>query len=129
MTSNTCFGAPNNVYTNFPGIIEDGSLFTSYQPAGQENLMLKKAAGVKTNSDYKTYLQKNATSIMEHNRKYAHNFNCYFTYANTNKNSIIEKPSNPFVFENSLDKSRPLGYSDSDLKNIYLSRNQLNNKL
>ena len=36
---------------------------------------------------------------------------------------------NPYVFENSLDKSRPVGYSDSDLKDIYLSRQQLNNKL
>lgn len=126
MSSNTCFGAPNNVYTNFPGIVEDGSLFTSYQPAGQENLMLKKAAGVKSNNDYKTYLQKNATSIMEHNRKYAHNFNCYFTYVN---DSSIETSGNPYMFENSLDKSRPIGYSDSDLKNIYLSRNHLNNKL
>ena len=126
MSSNTCFGAPNNVYTNFPGIVEDGSLFTRYQPAGQENLMLKKAANVNSNYDYRRYLQKNASSIMEHNRKYAHNFNCYFTYVD---NKSTETSRNPYVFENSIDKSKPIGYVDSDLKNIYLSRNQLNNRL
>lgn len=126
MTSNTCYGAPNNVYTNFPGIVEDGSLFTSYQPAGQENLMLKKAANINSNYDYRRYLQNNATSIMNHNKKYAHNYNCYFTYENQKD---LKMARNPYVFENSLDKSKPFGYSDSDLKNIYLSRQQLNNKL
>ena len=38
MSVNNCYGTPNNVYNNFPGITNDGSLFTSYQPAGQYNL-------------------------------------------------------------------------------------------
>ena len=43
MSVNNCYGTPNNVYNNFPGITNDGSLFTSYQPAGQYNLSLKNA--------------------------------------------------------------------------------------
>ena len=46
MSVNNCYGTPNNVYNNFPGITNDGSLFTSYQPAGQHNLSLKKAANI-----------------------------------------------------------------------------------
>lgn len=126
MSSNTCYGVPNNVYTNFPGIIEDGSLFTSYQPAGQENYLIKKAANINSNYDYRRYLQRNASSIMEHNKKLAHNFNCYFTYEN---NKDLNLAGNPYVFNNNLDKSRPIGYSDSDLKDMYLSRQQLNYKL
>ena len=58
MSVNNCYGTPNNVYNNFPGITNDGSLFTSYQPAGQYNLSLKNAANINSNYDYRSYLQK-----------------------------------------------------------------------
>lgn len=126
MSWNTCYGAPNNVYSNFPGIVNDGSLFTSYQPAGQHNLLIKQSQNINNNHDYRTYLQKNANSIMEHNKKYAHVYNCYYTF--TNKTNL-RTTGNPYVFTNSLDKSKPFGYQDSDLKNLYLSRQELNYKL
>lgn len=126
MSVNNCYGTPNNVYNNFPGITNDGSLFTSYQPAGQYNLSLKNAANINSNYDYRSYLQKNATNIIEYNKKYAYNFNCYFNY---DKKSEVVKSGNPYVFTSNLDKSKPFGYNDSDLKNLYLSRQQLNNKL
>lgn len=125
MSWNTCYGAPNNVYSNFPGIINDGSLFTSYQPAGQHNLLIKNSQNINNNYDYRRYLQKNATNIIEHNKKYAHEYNCYYDYSNKSNLSS----GNPYVFTNSLDKSKPIGYSDSDLKNLYLSRQELNYKL
>ena len=31
----------------------------------------------------------------------------------------------PFLYKNCIDKSQPYGYNDSDLKNLYLSRNEL----
>ena len=81
---------------------------------------------INSNYDYRSYLQKNATNIIEYNKKYAYNFNCYFNY--DKKNEVV-KSGTPYVFTSNLDKSKPFGYNDSDLKNLYLSRQQLNNKL
>ena len=36
------------------------------------------------------------------------------------------QPSNPFLYKSFLDNSRPFGYETSDLKETYLSREQLN---
>jgi hypothetical protein len=35
----------------------------------------------------------------------------------------------PFVFESPLDNSQPFGYETSDLKNMYLSRNELQSRM
>ena len=70
-------------------------------------------------------IYKKCINIIEYNKKYAYNFNCYFNY--DKKNEVVK--SGIYVFTSNLDKSKPFGYNDSDLKNLYLSRQQLNNKL
>jgi hypothetical protein len=35
----------------------------------------------------------------------------------------------PFVFASALDSSQPFGYETSDLKNMYLSRNELQSRM
>ena len=40
-------------------------------------------------------------------------------------NPLQPQPNVPFVFSGVLDNSQPFGYETSDLKNYYLSRQQL----
>jgi hypothetical protein len=35
----------------------------------------------------------------------------------------------PFVFSSALDNSQPFGYETSDLKNVYLSRHELQSRI
>jgi hypothetical protein len=37
--------------------------------------------------------------------------------------------NSPFLYATVADKSQPYGYEDSDLKNIYLSRNDLQSRM
>lgn len=115
---------PNNIHFNFPGIINDGSLFTSYQPAGVYNEILKKQLNVKTNEEYRKYLQQNGNDIIEYNKNYCFNYNGYTNLANPKQ--INNKT--PYIFKNQLSNNAPYGYESSDLKNIYLSKEQLNQK-
>ena len=79
---------------------------------------------MKSNGDYRKYLQNNAGSIMKANSITSH--------SNTG-NMIYFKPNDshnpPFHYDNSLDTRQPAGYNDSDLKNYYLSREQLNRNM
>tara|TARA_X000000950_G_C13893072_1_gene651680 strand:- start:967 stop:1350 length:384 start_codon:yes stop_codon:yes gene_type:complete len=126
MSVNKCYGVPNNVYNNFPGVMNDGSIFTSHKPSGSFNSAIRKAENINNNSDYRKYLQNNAVRIMDFNKQYAYNFNCYFDY---NKKTEVVKSGTPYVFTSKLDKNKPFGYNNSDLKELYLSKDQLNKKL
>ena len=48
--------------------------------------------------------------------------NCCYCPAEYNKQPT---PNTPFLYSSCMEKSQPYGYENSDLKNIYLSRQQL----
>lgn len=99
---------PNNINVPYPGIIEDGRLFTSYSPSTIVNEQIRKQNNIKTDREYRNYLQKNATTIMNYNFK---------TMGEDLGRNV------PFTFH---DNSIPPGYETSIPKNAYLSREQLN---
>jgi hypothetical protein len=41
----------------------------------------------------------------------------------------VSQSNVPFVFPSTLDNSQPFGYETSDLKNMYLSRNELQSRM
>jgi hypothetical protein len=87
------------------------------------NERIKEQAGITSNSQYRQYLTHNAVQIMQANQAEACNQcgNCMYSTSNP----LQPQRNMPFVFTSTLDNSQPFGYENSDLKNYYLSRQQL----
>lgn len=76
---------------------------------------------IQSNNDYRNYLTNNATSIIEKNSLYS--------YSKVGNPVLFKEtvPQNtPYLFEGPESQDRPKGYESSDLKNHYISREQLN---
>lgn len=123
----TCYSGSNNIIFDSPPIMSDGRNFTSWQPTAIINDRIQKSEGISDNFNYRQYLQNNSLKIMDYNTIET----CY----DLGLDPHIEKyktPANnvPHKFKNVFDMTRPgFGYSNSDLKNPYLSREQLNARL
>jgi hypothetical protein len=102
----------------------DGRTITaSYQPEGVLNEHLIREIGVETNWQYRNYLTKNAKEIMKYNCIQTATDSGYLKrYADLGTASTY---STPFVYPTFDNKQKPKGYQDSDLKELYLSRDQL----
>ena len=123
----TCYSGSNNIHFNFPPIMADGRNFASWQPDAVINQRIQKQEHIKSNWQYRRYLQNNGTQIMNYNNLEA----CYDLgldpHVQTGKT-----PSNnvPHAFKSAFDTTTPgFGYCNSDLKNPYLSREQLNSRM
>ena len=123
----TCYSGSNNIHFNFPPIMADGRNFASWQPDAVINQRIQKQEHIKSNWQYRRYLQNNGTQIMAYNNLEA----CYDLgldpHVQTGKT-----PSNnvPFSFKSAFDTTTPgFGYCNSDLKNPYLTREQLNSRM
>lgn len=128
MSWGTCYAGSgsNNIHFNFPPIMADGRNYADWQPGAVVNERIKEQAGVTTNSQYRQYLTHNATQIMQANQAEACNQcgNCGYNTGNPG-NPLQPQRNMPYVFTSTLDNSQPFGYENSDLKNYYLSRQQL----
>lgn len=113
----------NNQYDNFPPLMSDGrALVASWQPEAVANKQLINENGITSNWQYRRYLTQNANSIMKTNFRESANDVGYIKLDDKSESST----GGPFSFKSFLDDSKPLGYKTSDLKNLYLSREQLN---
>jgi hypothetical protein len=123
MSWSTCYNGSNNIHKELPPLMSDGRLFTQLDPNCEENDRLQKSLQIQNNYDYRQYLIKNAESLMNKNK-----MGCFML---NNDFRVGEKEfvsHNKYVFNNVHDNNQPFGYEKSDLKNIYLSRQQLNAK-
>jgi len=128
MTSwGTCYSGSNNIHFNFPPIMQDGRNYASYQPEAVINQRIQQQEGIKTNWQYRQYMTHNGIQIMEYNTMEA----CYDVGLNPHTQTNTTPSSNvPYLFSSSFDTSTPgYGYSNSDLKNPYMSREQLNARM
>ena len=124
MSWSTSYSASNNIHFNLPALMSDGREYTQYDPSCKENNKLVKKLGIKNNYDYRQWLIKNGKKIIKENRLKACN------QCSECVKIAINAPNNQkYLFKNCADKSRPYGYETSDLKNIYLSRQELNSRL
>ena len=123
----TCYSGSNNVHFNFPPIMADGRNYASWQPEAVINERIQKQEGIHNNWSYRQYLQKNGQQIMKYNNLEA----CYDLGLNPHVPSDKNPSSNvPYLYKSTFDGSQPgYGYPTSDLKNPYLSREQLNSRL
>ena len=118
----TCY-ASNNIHFNFPPIMNDGRNFANWQPESVINKQIQHEHNIKTDWEYRKYMTNNATTIMKFNAQEAIESSGINPFCQTNNT-----PSSnvPYVFKGTFDNSSPgFGYPTSDLKNPYLSREQL----
>ena len=123
----TCYSGSNNIHFNFPPIMADGRNFASWQPDAVINQRIQKQEHIKSNWQYRRYLQNNGTQIMAYNNLEA----CYDLGLDPHVQTG-RTPSNnvPYAFKSAFDTTTPgFGYCNSDLKNPYLSREQLNSRM
>jgi hypothetical protein len=116
----------NTKYPTFPPLMQDGrSVISSWNTEPTINKKICNDNAINNNWEYRKFLTKNALDIMKYN------FN---ETANDTGNMFIPEqlqPTNnnvknaPFLFKSSNEITTPFGYETSDLKETYLSREQL----
>jgi hypothetical protein len=127
MSWGTCYAGSNNIHFDFPPIMMDGRNFADWQPGAVINEKFREEAHIKTNADYRKYLINNADKIVKYNQIQACDqcCSCPAVY-----NSGPHNPSNgPYLYKSCGDSTMPFGYETSDLKNQYLSRQELETRM
>jgi len=123
----TCFSGSNNIHFNYPPIMADGRNYSSWQPEAAVNKSIQNKEGIKSNWHYRQYMQKNGLQIMKYNSQEACNnlgLPCHQQTDNTPSSNV------PHKYKSTFDTNNPgYGYCNSDLKNPYLSREQLNARM
>jgi hypothetical protein len=122
--------ATNNKYPGFPPLMSDGrSITTSWQPEAVINDDLIQSNNLRSNWQYRKYLINNAKDIMEYNFRESSNDVGYYKrpidLPNMQSNKVTNMNGAPYNFNSVLDNTKPFGYQTSDLKEMYLSREQL----
>lgn len=120
----------NNQHEDFPPLMNDGrSVVSSWVPESQVNASLKKENSLKSNWEYRQYLTNNASSIMAHNFREAANDTGYnnasMPMPSIQSNEVTGFETYPYSFKSVLDTTEPKGHTTSDLKETYLTREQL----
>ena len=125
MSWGTCYSASNNIHFDFPPLMSDGRSFASWQPGDVVNKQIREKEGIISNAQYRQYLVANADTIIKENQLEACN-DCGACVAEYKK--VTKDTSGPFLYKSNLQSSKPFGYETSDLKNIYLSRQELQSR-
>lgn len=124
MNWGTCKSS-NNIHFDFPAIMNDSRIFSSFIPNIELDNFVKQQNNITSNSEYRKYLQNNAVDIIRSN------FIACSMNSNVTLNYFINKNNDekPYIFNNLLSRDQPYGYERSDLKDIYLSKQELNNRI
>ena len=99
MSWGTCYKSANNIYFNYPELMNDGRNKGNYEVGGSLDIKLKKEANIKNNSDYRIYLQNNADNIIKNNQLSACDECSSCPYYSKNKNLTMTKP---YIFDSIL---------------------------
>jgi len=122
-----CYSASNNSNFNYPPLMNDSRIWSNWQPDSIVNQRIQQQEGIKTNWKYRQYLQQNAIQIMNYNSIET----CHTLGLDPHIKTDRTPSSNvPYKFKGIFDRSKPsYGYCNSDLKNPYLTKEQLNARL
>jgi len=114
----------HNLYKDVPPRMNDGRvLVASWQPEAVSNKNLLEDTRIKSNWQYRKFLTENAQSIIQQNKAESLNDIGYVARFAT----MPPQPSAmPHSYKSYLDTSKPFGYETSNLKEMYLSAEQLN---
>ena len=127
MSWGTCFSGSNNIHFNFPPIMSDGRNYASWQPSAVVNEQIQQSENIHSNWDYRKFMTHNGLQIMKMNNQEA----CLALGITPHVHSDKTSSQNvPYVYSSTTDMSKPgYGYSTSDLKNPYLTREQLQSRM
>jgi hypothetical protein len=127
MSWGTCYSGSNNTHFNFPPIMSDGRNYASWQPEAVVNRRIQQQENIHSNWSYRQYLQHNGVQIMQYNNTEA----CYDLGLDPHTQTGTTPSSNvPYKFSSVYDTRKPgYGYCSSNLKNPYLTSEQLNGRL
>ena len=124
----------NNIYPIFPPKMSDGrSLISSWNPESAIDHKIKEEQGLynstNPNWEYRRFLQKNGYKIMEQNyQETANDTGGYIQNKSKDVQTSLSEKNSPSWFDSYSDTIQPKGYEDSDLKGLYLTREQLNSR-
>ena len=124
MSWGTCYSGSNNIHPNYPALMSDGKMFTLYNPACDLNKKLKQKNGMKNNYEYRQFLIKNGVSLMNKNNVAS----CDECSECVLQGTSNDKSYGKYLFTSISDNSKPYGYQNSNLKNLYLERQALNSQ-
>ena len=121
----------NTKYPEFPPLMCDGrSITATWQPEATINADLIQSNNIQTNWEYRRYLTNNAKDVMEYNFRESSNDIGYYKrpydLPNIQSNIVSNMNQTPYSYSSALDNTMPFGHSSSDLKDLYLTREQLN---
>jgi len=136
MSWGTCYTESNNIHFNFPPIMADGRNFASWQPGAVVNEKIRQESGIKSNWQYRKYLMENADQIIKYNQLGACDESSGGVVNYGGEEKLIGTP----ILYNSQAQAgqaqagqaqvgQAFGYENSDLKNSYLSRQQLQERM
>jgi len=121
--------ATNNVYPEFPPLMSDGrALIATFQSDSDTNAVLIRDNGIKSNWQYRKFLNEQAGELMKQNFREMSNDVGYFQRFNPADKNFDKNYNHPYNYDSYLSNEQPKGYSNSDLKDLYLSREQLNSR-
>ena len=122
MSWGTCYSGSNNTNVSFPPMMSDGRNFSNWTPVPTRDKHIQQSNGIKSNYDYRQYLMNNGDKIIKHNQLDACN-ECGYCPLNPDNEFYIKGPPKMMGCNNNQVKS------NSDLKNMYLSSVELNNRV
>ena len=124
MSWGTCYSSCNNICSNYPTLMSDGRIYTDYNPSCERNNEIIRENGINTPMQYRSYLVNNARDIMRDNKQQACKEVgvCNFSSGN-------EVNHNKYLYSSCQDRTQPFGYQTSDLKNLYLTRQDLQTRM
>lgn len=125
----------NNRYDGFPPLMSDGRsvIAGARSETLLQNTILKEMVGKSdlsstaiNNAQYREYMVKNARKIMEADFRNASNDVGYYErFADQIRADNAGIVGSPLLYTSVDDNRKPLGYTESDLKSIYLTREEL----
>ena len=120
----------NNKYPEFPPLMSDGRAITAtWQPEASINQDLIESNGIKSNWEYRKYLTHNAKEIMEYNFRESSTDAGYYKrpidIPSIQTNEVKYNVNAPHTYNSANDNTKPFGHATSDLKNMYLTREEL----
>ena len=122
MFNYTMWATQNNSNANMPGVVSDGRLFTNYRSEALVGEEIKKQNNLQSNEQYRQFLVSNTEMIMKEN---------YYHMAKENHTKYEHKQYNyggPHLYDSVQSDEKPYGYQDTYTKQMYLTRQQLDDK-
>lgn len=102
--------------------MSDGRNYSNWNPACSINEQMRRSYGISSNHEYRQFLMANADKLIEQNQREACDQcgACERQFAQP-----VHQEKEAYLYDTCQSTRAPYGYEHSDLKSLYLSREQL----